>query len=279
MISKLTPKTLYVSDLDGTLLNNNAKISDRSLNIINSLIDKGMLFTVATARSIASVKYILKDLKLTLPVILMNGVCIYDPVNQKYINVETLSKENIRILISLIEENNLKGFMYAVKNEKLSTYYEELSNKALRDFYEIRVKRYKKPFTKVNKFAEIKDEPIIYFVLMDYKEKLEPIYRLVENLPNINSVFYKDNYEKDMWYLEIFSNKASKYHAVQYLRKYLSADYVIGFGDNQNDLSLFGACDKFYAVDNAIEELKQRADAVIGKNSEDGVAMWLKENF
>ncbi|CRZ34693.1 hypothetical protein DFR55_10577 [Herbinix hemicellulosilytica] len=279
MISKLTPKTLYVSDLDGTLLNNNAKISDRSLNIINSLIDKGMLFTVATARSIASVKYILKDLKLTLPVILMNGVCIYDPVNQKYINVETLSKENIRILISLIEENNLKGFMYAVKNEKLSTYYEELSNKALRDFYEIRVKRYKKPFTKVNKFAEIKDEPIIYFVLMDYKEKLEPIYRLVENLPNINSVFYKDNYEKDMWYLEIFSNKASKYHAVQYLRKYLSADYVIGFGDNQNDLSLFEACDKFYAVDNAIEELKQRADAVIGKNSEDGVAMWLKENF
>ncbi|HPU64143.1 MAG TPA: HAD hydrolase family protein, partial [Mobilitalea sp.] len=221
---------------------------------------------------------ILKDLKLTLPVILMNGVCIYDPVNLKYINVETLNKENVRILISLIEENNLKGFMYAIKNETLATYYEDLSNKAMRDFYEIRVKRYKKPFTKVNKFAELEDEPIIYFVLMDYKEKLEPIYRLVENRPNINCVFYKDNYEKDMWYLEIFSNKASKYHAVQYLRKYLSVDYVIGFGDNQNDLSLFEACDKCYAVNNAIEELKQRADAVIGKNTEDGVAMWLKRN-
>ena len=43
--------TLYVSDLDGTLLNSDVKISKNSKNIINNLIDKGMNFTVATARS------------------------------------------------------------------------------------------------------------------------------------------------------------------------------------------------------------------------------------
>ena len=46
--------TLYVSDLDGTLLNSDVKISENSKNIINSLIEKGMNFTVATARSLVS---------------------------------------------------------------------------------------------------------------------------------------------------------------------------------------------------------------------------------
>ena len=70
---------------------------------------------------------------------------------------------------------------------------------------------------------------------MDSKENLEPLNKVVENLPNINSVFYKDNYYKDMWYLEIFSIKASKYHAVNFFH-HLSIDNIIGFGDNSNDI-------------------------------------------
>lgn len=278
MISRSASKTLYISDLDGTLLNNDATISERTVKILNDLMDRGVLFTVATARTIASVKYILKDLKLNLPLILMNGVCIFDPENKKYINTETLSTEDVSLLISLIEEYDLKGFMYTMNDGELATYYEELSNKALKDFHDERVKRYNKPFTHVDKFSVLKDEPVIYFVLIDYKENLNHIYRLTETLPNINSVFYKDNYSKDMWYLEIFSRKASKYHAVNFLRRYLQVNNVVGFGDNQNDMFFLEACDKFYAVENAIEELKLRADGIIGKNSEDGVALWLKQN-
>ncbi|MDD6345728.1 MAG: HAD hydrolase family protein, partial [Oscillospiraceae bacterium] len=44
-------KTLFISDLDGTLLNSNAEISENTALIINSLIKKGLHFTVATARS------------------------------------------------------------------------------------------------------------------------------------------------------------------------------------------------------------------------------------
>ena len=277
MKSKLLSKTLYVSDLDGTLLNNEAKLTHRTINILNSLMDKGILFTIATARSIASVKYIINDLKLTLPIILMNGVCIYDPIKKEYINIEAFNKEDIRLLISIIEENSLKGFMYTIKEGELSTYYEDLSNMALIDFYEERVKRYNKPFIAVNKFSLLMDEPLIYFVLMDYKEKLEPIYRIIQTFPNINSVFYRDNYAKDMWYLEIFSRKASKYHGVQFLRSYLSVENIIGFGDNQNDIALLKACDKFYAVENAIKELKLKADGIIGRNTEDSIALWIKE--
>lgn len=270
--------TLYISDLDGTLLNQDVKLTARTIKILNDLLGKGVLFTVATARTIASVKYILKDLNLTLPIILMNGVCIFDPVKKNYINVETLNKDNVRLLTSIIDEHHLNGFMYSVNNGVLSTYYENIGNKAMKDFYEERVNNYNKPFTRINHFSDLIDEPIIYFILMDYKENLDHINSIIEKLPNINSVFYKDNYSKDIWYLEIFSDKASKFHAAQYLRKYLSVDTVIGFGDNRNDISLFKACDKFYAVANAIDELKNMADGIIGRNTEDGVALWIKQN-
>ena len=47
-------KTLYVSDLDGTLLNSDTKLSDKTKKIINQLVKNGMNFTFATARSITS---------------------------------------------------------------------------------------------------------------------------------------------------------------------------------------------------------------------------------
>lgn len=271
-------KTLYISDLDGTLLQPNAMLSKRTVRILNNLMSQGILFTAATARSIASVKYILKNLELTLPIILMNGVCIYDPVKKDYISIETLSKKDAGILISMIEDNHLKGFLYTIDNGKLYTYYEHLSNRSLKDFHDERIRKYNKKFIRVDEFSSLVNEPIIYFVLMDCRENLEQLNHMVSKLPNINSVFYKDNYTKDMWYLEIFSKKASKYHAVQFLRSYLDIDNIIGFGDNQNDMALFDACDKSYAVENAIDALKQRADGIIGENKDDSVAIWLEQN-
>ena len=42
--------TLYVSDLDGTLFNKKKAISEKSAEILNKCLDKGMQFAVATAR-------------------------------------------------------------------------------------------------------------------------------------------------------------------------------------------------------------------------------------
>ncbi len=271
-------KTLYISDLDGTLLQPNVELSKRTVNIINSLIHQGVNFTVATARSIASVRTILKDVNMKLPIILMNGVCIYDLSKNEYIKVETFSKESTKQLLSIISSHKLKGFAYTMKDGIMSTYYEELSNRALRDFYEERVTLYKKPFQQLEDFKLLADEPLIYFTVMDVKENLELIYPYVANTPDLNCVMYKDNYTPDIWYLEVFSKHASKYHAVKYLREYLGADTITCFGDNRNDLPLFEACDYRIAVANAVEELKARADEVIDSNKRDGVALWMRFN-
>jgi hydroxymethylpyrimidine pyrophosphatase-like HAD family hydrolase len=114
---------------------------------------------------------------------------------------------------------------------------------------------------------------------LDTKEQLEPIYHIVEAIPDLNCVFYKDNYSPNWWYLEIFSKYASKYHAVKFLRDYLKSDHVVCFGDNRNDLPLFEASDHRLAVANAVPELKEKADEVIESNINNGVARWLKHNY
>lgn len=271
-------KTLFISDLDGTLLQPDAKLSQYTINTINQLIDKGMLFTVATARSEASIKHILKDLKITVPLILMNGVCTYDFSKQKYIKIETLPEESLRILLDMIKKFNLQGFIYTIKDGVLATYYQKLNSQPLKSFYEERVNLYKKAFYKVEDFELLKKEPIIYFTLMDHKEKLLGVYQYLSKVANLNCTFYKDNYSPEYWYLEVFSKYASKFYGTQYLRSYLGVDSVVAFGDNLNDLALFEASDIKIAVSNGAHELKKKATHIIGKNTEDAVANWLLEN-
>jgi len=71
-------KTLFVSDLDGTLLRNDATISEYSKNKLNEFISSGVLFTVATARSVASITKMLEGVDIELPVIEFNGGFISD---------------------------------------------------------------------------------------------------------------------------------------------------------------------------------------------------------
>lgn len=271
-------KTLYISDLDGTLLGPDAALSPETTAIINRLSDQGLLFTVATARSIASVRNILKDIRLSVPVVLMNGVCIYDFNVNDYLKIEYLPPKSVEQLMQIIKSYRLKGFAYSIKDGKLSTYYEDIDSEALREFYNERVKLYRKRFTQIEDFSSLTGEPLIYFTLLDRREQLEHIYRAIEAAGEFNCVFYKDNYSPDLWYLEIYSRTASKFHAVQALRDLLEPDRIVCFGDNRNDFPLFEAGDLKIAVGNAVEELKAKADLIIGKNTQDGVAVWLKEN-
>ena len=84
---------LYVSDLDGTLLDKNAQVSEYTSATLNELISNGMDFTVATARTNATVSKILSGLTLRLPVILMNGVLIYDNIKGRYIFRAVIPKD------------------------------------------------------------------------------------------------------------------------------------------------------------------------------------------
>lgn len=272
-------KTLYISDLDGTLLNEKVELSDYTISTLNSMIQKGVHFTIATARTAASVVKIMEAVSIQIPIILMNGVLIYDIPSKKYLKIEGLTNQSIQSITSILKENKLNGFMYEVKDHILATYYQSLDTKALKDFHDERVNKYQKKFIQVSDFNQVDPAHIIYFALMDTKEKLESAYNQLSQIPDISLAFYKDIYtEDDIWFLEIFSVNATKYNAAMYLKSSYNYDRLIGFGDNLNDLPLFKACDETYAVKNAKDELKRQATTIIESNLDNGVAKWLERN-
>lgn len=269
-------KTLYISDLDGTLLNEQVELSQYTISTLNKIIKKGNHFTVATARTAATITKILENVNINLPVILMNGVLIYDLPQKRYLHINYLTKDAISFIYHMYNELKLKGFMYEIKDHSLLTYYENLDTKPLKEYYEERFNKYQKPFKQVPDFREVNPENIIYFAFMGKKDKLDLAYKALQSNPDIATAYYKDIYtQDDTWYLEVFSAKATKYSSAQVLRNEYHFDYLVGFGDNLNDIPLCRACDKFYAVSNAHKEVRSLAHSIIGSNKDDGVAHWL----
>jgi|GEM_PF-237817 HAD-superfamily hydrolase, subfamily IIB len=269
--SKRYMKTLYISDLDGTLLNADAELSQYTLENLNQLIADGLNFTVATARSASTAPTILNGLNLNLPAILMNGVCIYDLKSHSYIHSYKLNKDSCRFLFDTLDEFGLYGFLYSLG----SIYYVNADSVHASNFVEERIRKYGKVFTKVDSFTECINDDLIYFSVADSYENLIEVYAKLSVDLELNIEFYQDIYDKDYWYLEICDKNASKYNAVKFLRERYNFDKIIGFGDNMNDLPMFKACDYTCAVANAKAEVKSHADEIIDSNINDGVVNWI----
>ena len=270
-------KTLYVSDLDGTLLNADAELSSYTVETLNRLISSGAYFSVATARTAATTLFILEDVKVNVPIILMNGVLVYDIQSRQYIKKEVLSRTLTAQITAAIKKTGQNGLMYAVQGKELHTYYERLEKEPLKAFVDERIQKYNKRFEQISDFDNV-DAGIIYFCFLDGYENIRRLYDEIKNIGGLRVEMYKDIYSDDFWYLEIFSETASKYNAIQFLRQKYGFEKLVCFGDNLNDLPMFDGCDECYAVANAKPELKERATAVIGSNTEDGVARFLDKN-
>ena len=266
-------KTLYVSDLDGTLLDPSPKITSRTAETLNFLIAKGMEFTFATARSIYSAVPITSALDINVPCILMNGVSIYDIVNERYIKNEFIAPEDSAEILRIFGKYGIHCFMYRIDNGILTCYYSELTTKVMQSFAEVRKHEYKKPFVQC-RLADYADEYTVYFTTTGPYEELLPVKLEAEKIAGVNIAFYLDVYN-GAWYLEIFSHKASKANALRFLRENYGFDKVVAFGDNLNDLPMFEQADTKIAVGNARDEVKAAADIVIGTNDRDGVAEYL----
>jgi len=172
--------------------------------------------------------------------------------------------------------------MYSIANNKLSAYYESLDTADLTEYHDERVIKYGKKFEHITSFADVilKGE-VVYFTLMGEQEYLTLLLADLNKLPDVDAMLSSDVYRESLWYLEIHSTHASKYNAVKYLREYCGFDKIIGFGDNFNDIPLYKACDEFFAVANAINELKVMATGIIGDNNSDGVPKFIvaRENL
>ena len=275
--NKNLPRILYVSDLDGTLMKNDETLSEDTIGLINDLVERGLAFTYATARSIESAVTITGKLRLKLPVITRNGAVLADNTTGKHIERALFTKEEVNLIREMLPELPKYGFVSCFFGEEMHRLYIDGEHspelQGYLDYYE------KNPTVRpVSSEEELFSGEPGYVTLIGPKEEISVLYDRVREYTGWESLFQKDTYREEYW-LEICPRNCTKAKTIKKVKEQYGFDRLVVFGDGINDIPMFKIADEAYAVGNALDELKQYAKGILGTNEENAVAEYLKQQM
>ncbi len=260
--------------MDGTLLGSDGKVSAESAEIISRLSRNGVLISVATARTPATVEVLLADTYTSVPAIVMTGAAMWDRQAKRYINPVLHTPEALPGLVGEFHRMGVNPFIYVLGDDgMLRVYHNGDMNRDELKFYEERRN------LEFKKFIIDSDEgrqgiipgTILVFGLGD-GEIIEGIAERLKSDSRLSVSCYRDNLDRDMAYIEVFGSDVSKSSAVRRLVEMLGADKLTVYGDNLNDLSMLAEADDAVAVANAVPEVLAKASRHIGANTASSVA-------
>lgn len=229
---------VFISDLDGTLLDSHAEVSTFSTRCLNDLLNQGMHFTIATARTPLSALQILQNIPINIPMILMNGAFIYGPRENKCLHMVDFGRECLVSLAKIERMAGVGGMLFAVEDGEINIYLKTdkpylWENYFDHDFLE-KFRLIHREY--VEKAAgDVTDKKVVYAMYMDdHPERLDKMACLLGAQPGLSIDHYKDIYTENRWYLEISSASTSKYHAVLWLKEFCRSTNLVGFGDGKD---------------------------------------------
>ena len=275
---------LYVSDLDGTLLRNDATLSPYSQEQLNRLIREGVHFTVASARSVVTMQHILKGVDMKLPVIEFNGAFISDIRTGNHQVVNSIETETVEDIFELLEHRGYAYFVSSFNGKEDCLYYSDRANanEGMRWYYRDRIEANDKRLRYRRDLRETSGEQIVCFTVIDRKQNLQELYETARRryAGLLEIYFYENRYSPGWHWLTVHHRKATKAEAVrQLLDQYgFKREQLTVFGDQINDVKMFRLAGRAIAVANAAEELKRLASKVIGTNEEDSVVRFMVED-
>lgn len=266
-------KTLYVTDLDGTLLHSDNTISPFTINAINGLVDKGMLFTYATARSLVSASVVTRGLSARIPVIAYNGAFIFHADTGLPLYSLFFTPEESAYITTLLKHFRLYPFVHSFQEgvERLS-WISGTENEGA--FHYLRKRKGDPRLNPVPDESRLYTGDMFYFTCIGDREMLLPFYETVAASGLFTCTLQQELYETEYW-CEVMPKKATKANAIARLKELWGCDRIVSFGDSLNDISMFRISQECYAVENAAPALKENATGLIPACDEDGVAKWL----
>lgn len=275
-------KTLYVSDLDGTLLSTDSRISERSAAIISELSDLGALITVATARTPATVVPLLSQTRTTPPAVVMTGCAYWMRGDEYFRDPHFLPENDVKNALEFCNRHDVQPFVYVMSDDRMSldVYHSALHlNKAEESFY---LERSNLPLKRFHLGTPAPQRAATHTMLlyaMGEEEGIRAAAEAFEATTECSVCCYPDVFNPHIWNFEVFPPGISKASAVADLKKEVGAERLVVFGDSLNDLTMFAVADVAVAVGNALPEVKAAADKVIEANYTDSVARFIAEDF
>lgn len=271
-------KTLYVTDMDGTLLAPDSRVSNESARIITELSKRGAKITVATARTPATVEPLLKDTHTSLPAIVMTGASLWERQSKTYLRpcyIEQTIAEQIELLGA---KYGVNLFQYTLGTDGILDVYHqgEMSEQEtvfVNDREDLQYKRFHLSHAYEN------SRLTALFFAMGERERIFALADELRRSVNCSVSNYVDIFGEDTGILEVFAPNVSKAEAVKALAEDIGADRVVVFGDNLNDIPMMQVADVAVAVGNALPEVKAIAHEIIGDNATDAVAQYIYDDF
>ncbi len=274
-------QTLYITDLDGTLLGADGRVSAESVRILAPMLRRGLPLTVATARSPATVVQLLQALPITLPAVLMTGTILYDLPARRTIGTQCLSAQSVAAMCGVLRREGAEALAYSAKGGQLYVYYKQVCCPFEEAFIAQRRGTPYKLFRQVPEYeaALAGGDTLMFLFCVPTLQRAEYLFRALDEVPGIVKYFYPDEYARGGYLLEVYPAGASKATAIEKVKAMTGAADIVSFGDNINDLPMFAASRISCAVANAAPEVRLGpASCVIGHHDEAAVARWLCEH-
>jgi Cof subfamily protein (haloacid dehalogenase superfamily) len=249
---------LIVTDVDGTLLDNNSKLPEFNKKALLECKSKNIGVILATGKSISAVLHIIKVLGLGLPQITLNGTVILDK-NQEVISSTKVEEQYFYKVLSAIKEKGYRPLIALTDGRILYESYD----KAFKVFETINEPIYKVDSLEKETYAR---GCVSLSVAIKEDDPLDAYLRgrFSENLQLVRSGEY---------FFDILSLNASKGNALEFIANMfkISKDEIAVFGDSPNDLSMFGSAGLKIAVRNSYPEVLRNADYITDENYNSGL--------
>lgn len=273
--------TLYVSDMDGTLLNDESRLSPGTVQTLNRIIgEMGGLFTVATARTPATVAPLMQEVHATLPFIVIGGAAMWNPLTATYEDTRVIAPEAVNAIADVFERCGMHPFIYRRYGEgMLHTHHVgPMSPNEERFVAQRRHLPLKRFFLDDADYRNSPGDTLIIFSLNKYAA-LKDVAAQLRASVDCQVTLYHDIFDESDGYLEIHAPGTTKAGAISRLAAQVGADRVVVFGDNRNDIAMMQSADHSVAVGNAFDEVKAAASEIIGPNTDDSVARWIERDL
>lgn len=251
---------LIAMDMDGTLLNNQGKITEKTKQALQKAAASGCYITLSTGRSLPALQHFLPELPINAPLILYNGAMVAKTDGTILFHEPLKEKDAAAVLSSpyapedvILWQNNL---LFLSRHSDKTAYYERAVKMTGNIF-------------QTSSFSNI--TKLLWIDEADSLQKRKAA--LSGSLPDTVSYC---NSRHD--FLEFFSGSVSKGTALRFLCKHMEIrpEETIAFGDGENDISLLQAAGLSVAMENAAEEIMTCADYITASNDEDGIALFIQ---
>jgi Cof subfamily protein (haloacid dehalogenase superfamily) len=262
---------LIASDVDGTLLDDDEKITSRTRETLIAAVDSGAQFVLATGRPPRWVHPVVDALGFAPMAVCANGAVIYDPATDRIISARTLSADALGELAE-IATRVIPGAGLAVERVGISAHDAATPQFVSSPGYE---HAWLNPDNTEVSVEDLLSAPAVKLLIRKAGARSSDMAaELAKHVGLEGDITYSTN----NGLVEIVPLGISKATGVDELARPLgiTAEGVVAFGDMPNDVPMLGWAGLGVAMGNAHPDAVAAADEVTASNAEDGVARVLE---